>query len=204
MVEKALFVENQEMHPFNLFVSKASFIAMVFFSLALGAAPIFSNPLPCTGTLIRVFDGDSFLVQCNSVLNVRLAEIDAPETKKNSEKKSCFAQPGGEEAKRYTQQFLTAGPFQIIEMGKDNYGRTVARIYRNETSLSHALVKQGLVTVYSRYVQDPELFKLQAQAKKNKLGIWSLPNKCRIESETWRHWSKTQRCAFKNMNCIIK
>ena len=61
-------------------------------------------------------------------------------------------------------------------MTKDRYGRIVGRVYVDGIDMNRELVAQGLAWVFRGYSNDDVLLKLEAEAKKKGLGLWTDPN----------------------------
>mgnify|MGYP006292529143 CR=1 FL=1 len=61
---------------------------------------------------------------------------------------------------------------------RDRYGRNVADVYVSRAKcLNHALVRAGLAWWYERYAPgDQVLRRLQAQARRERRGLWSRGN----------------------------
>ena len=53
------------------------------------------------------------------------------------------------------------------------------------------LVQQGYAYVYERYAVSKKLYKYQSAAKKNKIGIWELPENQRVKPWDWRKRTKS-------------
>ncbi|NVJ64924.1 MAG: thermonuclease family protein [Gammaproteobacteria bacterium] len=124
-----------------------------------------------------VQDGDSVILCCdkNETFVVRLKDIDAPE--KN--------QPFAQESRSYLKQLLQDQSLQLIGKEKDRYGRLLVDIVINEESVNKLMVESGHAWVW-RYSENLKLQWLQKQARKNKLGLWALPEPKRIEPWEWR------------------
>ena len=66
---------------------------------------------------------------------------------------------------------------EVQEVDKDSYGRTVAWVSVDGKSLNKELLRAGLAWWYRYYAENEhELEKLEAEARKNKIGLWSAPN----------------------------
>ena len=81
-----------------------------------------------------VHDGDSFRV------TIRLANIDAPELNGACERERRQA----EQARRFTDAWLSQGKVVITQTGVDRYGRILATVSRDGSDLGLALVNAGL------------------------------------------------------------
>src|SRR5262245_50690733 len=99
---------------------------MTFLAVALGAALLLAAPVAIgddflTGEVVGVTDGDNITVLVDRhPIKVRLAEIDAPETR----------QPWGNRAKQALSAKVFGQMVQLEVVGIDHYGRTLAKVYR--------------------------------------------------------------------------
>jgi endonuclease YncB( thermonuclease family) len=64
---------------------------------------------------------------------------------------------------------------RIVESGKDQYGRTLGRIYVGAIDVNAEMVRSGGAWAYRQYLVDRTLLTLEQQAKTAKRGLWSLP-----------------------------
>ncbi|MRX27904.1 thermonuclease family protein [Kangiella sp. HZ709] len=125
-----------------------------------------------------VQDGDSAVLCCDEKgkqFTVRLKDIDAPEKH----------QPFAKESKNHLKQLIDNEPLFLIGKKKDRYGRRLVDIIVNETSVNTEMIKTGHAWLW-RYSDNLKLQWLQKQAKKNKRGLWALPESQRIEPWNWR------------------
>jgi endonuclease YncB( thermonuclease family) len=60
--------------------------------------------------------------------------------------------------------------------GEDRYGRTLGYVFVGDVCVNQELLKLGLAWHYKYYNKNPELAKLEEQAKSAKIGLWSQPN----------------------------
>lgn len=114
-------------------------------------------------------DGDTIIVLVNrQQVKVRLAGIDCPEK----------SQDFGSKAKQFTAALVFAQPVTIVSYGCDRYGRTIAEVFgKDGTNLNKGLLQSGLAWWYREYSDDPQLERLEAEARSKKIGLWSLPNR---------------------------
>lgn len=129
------------------------------------------------GPLVRVKDGDSLVVKVQGVaMDIRLAGIDAPE----------LSQPYGRDAKQVLVSLASGRQLVIKPLDTDRYGRTVAHVWNGETQLNTEMVRCGGAWFYSEFARGAELYDVEQEARKGKLGLWALPPKDRIEPWVWR------------------
>jgi len=130
------------------------------------------------GRVTRVFDGDSFLLRLagGAIVEVRLAEIDAPERD----------QPHAEEARSALRGLILDRDLRLRVIDHDRYGRTVARAYLDELDVNADLVGRGHAWVYRRHLRDRSLLDLERAARDAKRGLWALPEAQRTPPWQWR------------------
>lgn len=147
---------------------------LIFACLLSACQPVASNDYQLKHTQ----DGDSVILCCDKNSNtfiVRLKDIDAPE--KN--------QPFAKESKRYLNSLLKNKSLKLLGKKKDKYGRLLADIIVDGNSVNTEMIKTGHAWLW-RYSENLKLQWLQKQAKKNKIGLWALPESQRIEPWLWR------------------
>jgi endonuclease YncB( thermonuclease family) len=147
---------------------------LVIASLTSGTTA-FALPVELTGHVIYVDDGDTVILQLTSGLrvNVRLSDIDAPETSHGPDR------PGqlfGQESKSslWKMAYDRAASAHCFE--QDKYGRQVCHLVVNGVNLNNEQVRAGMAWANAsnpRFVRDQTVFSLQAQAKTERRGIWS-------------------------------
>ena len=131
------------------------------------------------GRVVGVHDGDTFtlLQDGHQQIKVRLAEIDAPESK----------QPYGNKAKQELSSLIFGKTVTVTIQDTDRYGRTVGRVFINTLDVNADMIRRGAAWVYRKYAKDQTLYPLEAQAKQEKRGLWNLPESQRIPPWEWRH-----------------
>jgi endonuclease YncB( thermonuclease family) len=120
------------------------------------------------GRVVKVFDGDTIeVLRGRSTERIRLYGIDCPER----------GQDFGERARQFTSRMVFGKNVEVIPEDRDQFGRAVSWVRVGNSSLNHALVKEGLAWHYKRYAgQENELAELEANARKQKVGLWSHKN----------------------------
>jgi endonuclease YncB( thermonuclease family) len=141
-----------------------------------------SNP-SFTGQVVGVTDGNSIKVLHDDKAEmVRLLGIDCPERK----------QPFGTRAKQFTSHQIFGMKVTVRAAGRDRYGRTVAEvILPDRRNLNHELLKAGLAWWYRKYSNDTMLGELEAEARKQKRGLWVEPHP--VPPWEWRSESKKNK-----------
>ncbi len=136
------------------------FVAFFLFSAGKSSA--------WSGLVIGVADGDTIIVKHNTDTKViRLFGIDCPEK----------GQEFGRKAKRFTSALVFKKIVHVHPTGETSYGRTVAWVEINGTSVNKELIRAGLAWWYRSYAYNyPELGELETAARNKKLGLRSVPN----------------------------
>ena len=122
----------------------------------------------------QVVDGDS--IRWNSPagpVDYRLASIDAPE----------LNQPFGQRAKKYLQMILGGKELTAYQTDVDRYGRRVAFVFATSLSRSGTAVEINARMVADGYAwhatgfsQNPNLTRLETNARSSGLGLWEQRN----------------------------
>jgi endonuclease YncB( thermonuclease family) len=139
-------------------------------SPAAAAAPV--APPPRGGTrlwrVVGVNDGDTItcLDESNQQQKVRLASIDAPE----------IGQEYGKTARENLAALVFGKTVEVIDEGKDRYGRTVGQVTCNGMDVNRQMIASGNAWHFAEYSNDASLAALQSQAQAQRLGLWATPN----------------------------
>ncbi len=126
--------------------------------------------------VLRVVDGDTLLLKENRT-RVRLQGIDTPETVKEG----TAVQQWGPEASAYTKKFVRESGsrvrLQFDGESIDQYGRSLAFVWRDGRLLNEELVRKGLAKAKLGYDYSSgmkrRLRRAQEDAKAARRGIWS-------------------------------
>ena len=123
---------------------------------------------PWSGRVVGISDGDTIRVMHRGrETKLRLFGVDCPERD----------QAFGNKARRFTSHMVFRKVVEVQEVDKDSYGRTVAWVSVDGKSLNKELLRAGLAWWYRYYAENEhELEKLEAEARRNKIGLWSAPN----------------------------
>ena len=129
------------------------------------------------GKVVSIADGDTLtILMGDKQYKIRLAEIDTPE--KN--------QPYGTKSKAVLADMVFSKEVIAEVQDIDRYGRYVAKIYTGELDICREMVRRGAAWVYRLYLRDKSLLDVEAEARKAKLGLWSLPESQMIPPWEWR------------------
>ncbi|QHL92057.1 thermonuclease family protein (plasmid) [Sphingomonas changnyeongensis] len=89
--------------------------------------------------LCIVTDGDS--LRCGAE-RIRIAGIDAPEIRRCPRHRTCT--PGDGRASKRALEALTAGrALRVERVGRDRYGRTLAKVYVGRLNIACAMMARG-------------------------------------------------------------
>jgi endonuclease YncB( thermonuclease family) len=131
---------------------------------------IMSTPallLAWEGKVVSVTDGDTIVVlKEGTQVTIGLASIDCPEK----------GQPYSQAAKKFTADIVAGKVVKVWPTATDPDGKIVAFVFVGDVDLNKELLKAGLAWHYKQYSRDPELAKLEFEARARKLGLWSEPN----------------------------
>lgn len=117
------------------------------------------------GRVDRVYDGDSFVMRSNGKrINVRVFGIDAPEK----------GQPFSKKARSRSKKLLEGQTIVVqVTTAQDVHGRVVGNVILPDgQSYAHVVVGEGLAWQFRRYSDDPEVAALEAEAKRERRGLW--------------------------------
>lgn len=121
-----------------------------------------------SGTVFVVIDGDTVLFKPESAqgtrrfLKLRLAGIDAPERQ----------QAHGDHATQALSDRVLGQRVQIDRVGRDTYGRTLARLSRDGRDINLELVREGHAWMSSYRRPAADLLAAQGAARAARLGLW--------------------------------
>ena len=111
----------------------------------------------------RVVDGDTLVIDLfGTEVKVRLAEIDAPESR----------QEYGSEATALLESFVAGENFELVNLGPARYGRVLAHLHGEQGCINQRLVEQGAAWHYEDYSDSTVMAALQNGAKSAGLGLW--------------------------------
>lgn len=128
--------------------------------------------------VVGVTDGDTLTVldESNQQHTIRLAEIDAPER----------GQPWGGSAKQTLSSLVFGKTVSLQQTDTDRYYRVVARVFAEGEDVNRAMVGQGAAWAYRRYLTDQTLIAVEAMARQDRQGLWSLSDAETVEPWEWR------------------
>jgi endonuclease YncB( thermonuclease family) len=118
-----------------------------------------------SGPVVKVQDGDTLTVLVASAeVRVRLDGIDAPEMK----------QPYGRRSRESLANLCAAKQAQVVEQGRDRYGRTIGRVWCGGLSANAEQVRRGMAWVFVRYAPaGSPLYAMERDARGRREGLWA-------------------------------
>src|SRR3569623_29714 len=132
--------------------------------------PAFSSAATLQGKVVHIADGDTLTVMVDhKQVKIRLAEIDAPESR----------QDYGQRAKQALGNLVSGKVVLVDDEGKDRYGRTIGRVHLGGVDVNADMVSTGFAWVYRKYAKDPSLYALENEAKAARRGLWPTMTLCR-------------------------
>jgi endonuclease YncB( thermonuclease family) len=136
------------------------------------------------GRVVAISDGDTLTVLDGKrrQTRVRLFGIDTPERR----------QPYGSRAKQALSRLAFGKEVRVEVVDKDRWGRTVGRVYAGRTDVNAEMVREGAAWVHRRYSDDPELLRLEAEARRARRGLWLLPEAACTPPWEWRAASRNR------------
>jgi len=149
--------------------------ALATFALVI-ALPASAASFDCRVTGIA--DGDTFSCVNNNGerIRVRMAEIDAPALK----------QPYGSQARQALAGHIFGKTVTLSVKGRDNLGRTLARIRVGDSDINSELVRTGHAWANRARLDDRTLLDLEAVAHELGRGLWALPKADQQPPWEWR------------------
>jgi len=156
------------MLPRSLQSLRAALAAIVLLSLP----PDIAGAGELRGRVVGITDGDTLtlLMEDRREVRVRLAEIDTPER----------SQPHGDRARMALSALAFGEAVRAEAVDTDRYGRTVARVHSAGRDVNAEMVQRGAAWVSRRYSRDPELPRLEEEARAARRGLWGLPEAERV------------------------
>ena len=133
------------------------------------------------GKVVGISDGDTIKVlQDGKQVIIRLASIDCPEK----------GQPYGQAARKFTASLVAGKVVKVWQTDTDRYGRIVGFVFADGIDVNKELLKAGMAWHYKQYSRDPELAKLEFQARAKKIGLWAEPDP--VPPWEWRQQKRSK------------
>jgi micrococcal nuclease len=160
--------------------SFVKFLFKIFNAATLLGYAIFFLPTVYASTItckvVGIIDGDTIkcLSEDKELIKIRLASIDAPESK----------QPYGQISKQNLSRMIFGKMVQVIFSSQDKYSRTIGTIYYQNKDINLEQVNHGYAWVFREFSKNPIYYVAELNAKKHKLGLWQ--DKAPIYPSIWR------------------
>ena len=160
-------------------VRRAGLIILLFgLGLLFWSVPAHSE----SAVVVRVIDGDTITVQiAGAIRTIRLIGVDTPETVHPTKK----VQPGGPEASAFTQAALDRQTVRLeadpAGDNEDRYDRLLRYVYLDGKNFNATLIREGYAVAIRSfpYSRKAEFLRLEAQARKERRGIWATTGRSR-------------------------
>jgi len=138
---------------------------------------------PVEWKVVSVHDGDTLTAvdASNTQHKVRLAGIDAPETK----------QPFGTKARERLAELTLRKVVRVNVHSHDQYGRLVADIEAAGQGVNKRMVADGMAWHYARYSKDAGLAAAEREARAARRGLWA--DKAPVPPWEWRASEKASK-----------
>lgn len=119
------------------------------------------------GKVVSIADGDTFTMLIDKEqVKIRLQGVDCPEK----------GQDFGNVAKEFLSGYVFSKVVTVKKIGTDRYGRTIGMVTIDGANVNEKLLEAGLAWHYKKYDHNPAWAALETEAKKDKKGLWSIPN----------------------------
>lgn len=151
--------------------------ALMMLSAAVSSATV-------EGEVVAITDGDTIkiLTPAKQQIKVRLADIDTPER----------GQPYGRKARQVLGEKIHRRQIEVEEVTTDHYQRLVGRVFLDGRNINAEMVEDGAAWVYRKYSDDPQLLRLESQAREQGRGLWALQADQRIPPWEWRKQQRSK------------
>lgn len=175
----------------------AGLVGVAVIGVAVAFSSLSAQTLTVTGRA-TVVDGDTLhLHVAGNRITVRLAGIDAPESRQMCRLPSTSsAQPGslipcGERATEALRRLVGQNEVSCTRIDTDRYGRMVGTCVvrvngRSGVNLNEQMLREGWAVVYMAR-RDANLLALQEQARRERRGIWATEF---VEPAEWRRQNR--------------
>ena len=167
----------------------------VFLLLLALAFPSAGEAQTLQGQVIKVFDGDTFLVKVRGREKVvRLREIDAPEV---SNRTQNGQEPWGKKAREFALSKVRKKTVRLeVEEreGRDQYQRLLAYVFAGDLFVNQEMVLSGNAFFYSGPLPGKyyaQLEKAETEAREKGVGVWDPKSGLRERPKEFRR--RTQR-----------
>ena len=157
---------------------------MICAGMLLLATLVAAHAQQISGRVVGISDGDTLtlLTSDKKRVRVRLAEIDAPEK----------GQPFAQKSRQRLSQLVFSKTVTVTTRGKDQYGRTLGKVYVDGTNVNAEMVRSGAAWAYRDYLTDYSLVSREAEARKSRIGLWAQDERQTVPPWDWRNGQRRQ------------
>lgn len=140
------------------------------------------NAVSFTGRVVGVTDGDTITVLVDGAqqVKVRLAEIDAPER----------AQPWGNRSKQALSGLVFGRNVSVLQTDIDRWGRIIGQVRVDGLDVNYEMIASGEAWAFRQYLSDQTLIEVEADAKRERRGLWSMPEAQTVPPWDWRRGTR--------------
>ena len=137
-------------------------LALTIFLVFSAATGLIADEI--RGKVVSIADGDTITVldADKHQHKIRLEGIDAPE------KKQAF----GTKSRQKLGDLVAGKDVTVQWTKKDRYSRIVGHVYLGDRDIDLEMVKAGMAWHYRQYSKSTELAAAEAEARKNRVGLW--------------------------------
>ena len=140
-----------------------------------------------SATVIRVVDGDTYqLLKAGRTFTIRLANVDAPESK----------QQFGSEAASNVSGLILGKTVVVDSLKLDRYNRVLASVTINGKALDSMLVSNGWAWHYQQYSNDTLLKSLMVSAINANTGLWKCGMNGVCPPSFWRSYNLKNKSKY--------
>ncbi len=142
-----------------------------------------------SGIASNIDDGDTFKLKKSNggIINIRLANIDAPE----------LSQTHGKISRDYLKKMID-GKKVVVEVQRvDALGRCIGVVFLNSININDQLIANGHAWHYAMS-KNINICKIENMARRNKVGLWADPNP--ISPWEYREASMKKASKFRESN----
>lgn len=163
---------------------------MLAIALMSGHAATYAAGYELRGKVVYVDDGDTVVLLSagNVQEKIRLSSIDAPETAHTSHETGRLGQPFSDRSRVYLAGLVKGKSVTARCAERDQYGRNVCDILVEGISANREMVAAGMAwanrAAHGRYLRDPEVLRLEQQARARRMGLWA--DSRPVEPWLWR------------------
>lgn len=143
------------------------FLLILVFAFSLSSFGAYAQKF--TVKVVGVSDGDTFTAinRDNLQLKIRIYGIDAPEK----------GQDFGNKAKQALSDYVYGQDVTIDVQSRDGWGRYITYVYTSDgKDVSLLMLQAGMAWHFKKYDSTEEYARAEESAKKQKIGLWSMPN----------------------------